>query len=99
MSTTFTTTLGAARRSSVETMGPSRRRRVREAPGAGAEIAGMAWAIEPLALFMATPAPMEGLEQRLDKASWKTGRLRESPMGATIELAVRSGKASFLGPG
>src|SRR5258706_13978364 len=37
MSTTFTTTLGAARRNSVETMGPSRSRRVRGAPGTGTE--------------------------------------------------------------
>src|SRR5258708_31193251 len=69
MSTTFTTTLGAARRSSVETMGPSRRRRVREAPGVGAGLAGPAWAIEALPLLIGTPAPVEGLEQRLDGAS------------------------------
>src|ERR1700704_1372616 len=97
MSTTFTTTLGAARRSSVETIGPSRRRRVRATPGAGAEIAGVAWVIEPLPSFIATPAPMREPEQRLDGASWKTGRLPESPIGSELSNFRQLRKISFLG--
>src|SRR5262249_2592407 len=61
MSTTLTMTFGAARRSSVETIGPSRRRRVGAAGGlavaivgeTAAEIAGVGWAIEALPFVMA----------------------------------------------
>src|SRR5215469_5111901 len=71
MSTTFTTTFGAARRNSVETIGPSRRRRVR-APGLVTDIAVADWAIEALPFVMAL-LPLQGLEQRLDDgASWES---------------------------
>src|SRR5712671_3914858 len=40
MSTTLTTTFGTASRRSVETMGPSRRRRRRDAPGFWAAVDG-----------------------------------------------------------
>ena len=53
MSTTFTTTFGAARRSSVEMIGPSSRRRVRADPGFAADFAVMDWVIKTLPLLMA----------------------------------------------
>src|SRR5215470_5391243 len=78
MSTTLTMTFGAARRSSVETIGPSRRRRVRAAGGfavaivgeTAAEITGAGWAIEALPFVMAL-LPLQGLEQRLDGSVFK----------------------------
>src|SRR6516225_8687841 len=66
ISTTLTMRLGAARRSSVETIGPSRRRRVRAAGGFVSVVAG--WAIKALPFVMAL-LPLQGLEQRLDGAS------------------------------
>src|SRR5215469_6860496 len=65
MSTTLTIRLGAARRSSVETIGPSRRRRVRAAGGFVTDNAVVGWAIETLPFVMAL-LPVQGLEQRLD---------------------------------
>src|SRR6516164_5392952 len=77
MSTTLTTTFGAARRSSVETIGPSRRRRVRAAGGFAVAIVGetaaeigAGWAIEALPFVMAL-LPLQGLEQRLDGSVFK----------------------------
>src|SRR6516162_11430549 len=71
ISTTLTMRLGAARRSSVETIGPSRRRRVRAAGGFEADITVTDWAIEALPFVMAL-LPLQGLEQRLDGASWES---------------------------
>src|SRR5215469_7225273 len=65
MSTTFTTTFGAARRNSVETIGPSRRRRVRAAGCLAADDVVVGSTIEALPLLMAL-LPLQGLEQRLD---------------------------------
>src|SRR5215471_7787183 len=92
MSTTLTTTFGAARRSSVETIGPSRRRRVRAAGGfavaivgeIAAEIAGVGWAIEALPFVMAL-LPLCGTGAALGRERLEdTGRLREGPMLSEI---------------
>src|SRR5262249_41243839 len=81
MSTTLTTTFAAARRSNVETMGPSRRRCVREALCTGVGLARTACATEPLP-FIATSYPHRGLAQRLDGASWENrAAADESPIG------------------
>src|SRR5262249_26770140 len=85
MRTTFTTTLGAARRSSVETMGPSRSRRVRAAPGASMDFAGTAWAIDPLPLFIGNSRPHGGAGAALGRSVLgKTGRLLESPIAREL---------------
>src|SRR6516165_8988318 len=99
MSTTFTTTLGAARRSSVETMGPSSRRRVREAPGVGREIAGAAWAIDPLPLVIGNSWPREGTGAALGRERLgKTGRLRLEPdWMCTIQFLSRGATHHFSG--
>src|SRR3954462_1639584 len=79
--TTFTTTLGAARRSRVEMIGASRRTRVRAAIAGFPAFAGGAEASVVLRLLMSAPCPraFAGLEQRLDGASWEAGRLQDKP--------------------
>src|SRR3974377_2528121 len=101
MSTTCTTMLGAARRNSVETMGPSGRRRVLEAPGAGKEIAGAAWAIDPLPLVIGNSWPREGTGAALGRERLgKTGRLRLEPdLMVTFSFFRRGATPHFLGPG
>src|SRR5215470_12404160 len=85
MRTTFTTTLGAARRSSVETMGPSRSRRVRAAPGAGTDSAGTAWAIDTLPLFIGNSCPRwRGWSSAWTERLGKTGWLLESPIAREL---------------
>src|SRR5215813_10768302 len=83
MSTTLTTTFGAASRSSVATIGPSRRRRVRAAAGFAVTAAVTARALEALAFvmlafvmlafvmlaFVMALPPVHRVEQRLDDAS------------------------------
>src|SRR6516162_6898909 len=97
MSTTLTMRLGAARRSSVETIGPSRRRRVRAAGGFTVEIAGAGWAIEALPFVMAL-LPLLGLEQHLDEASWESRAAAWEPDAGELFNSPAHGKASFLGP-
>jgi len=97
MSTTLTTTFGAAKRSSVATIGPSRRRRVRAAAGFAADgVVAAGMVLVRLAFVMALP-PVAGVEQRLDDASLKeAGRLRGSPTLAHLRAMSARGKASFL---
>src|SRR5262249_19093700 len=67
--TTLTTTLGAARRSSVETIGPSRKtRRVPAAAGRGTVVAAMAWASEPLPLGMGSSSLDRGAGAALGRS-------------------------------
>src|SRR5215468_4574242 len=94
MSTTLTTTFGAARRNSVETIGPSRRRRVRAAGGLVTDIAVAA--IEALPFVMAL-LPLQGLEQRLDGASWESRAAALEPDAGEVFNSPAHGKASFLG--
>src|SRR5262249_50205773 len=78
MSTILTTTFGAASRSSVATIGPSRRRRVRAEAGFAGAAGGTARALEALAFvmlafvmlaFVMALPPVHRVEQRLDDAS------------------------------
>src|SRR5262245_14834593 len=80
-------TLGAASRSSVETTAPSSRRRVREAFGSSGCAAVTAWMTEPLPLFIGNSCPRRDWSSAWTKASWETGRLHESPIGANHPIS------------
>src|SRR5215470_5966896 len=97
MRTTFTTTLGAARRSSVETMGPSRSRRVRAAPGAATDFAGTAWAIDPLPLFIGNSRPQGGAGAALGRSVLgKPGGCLRARLRANYPISRPKRNGSFL---
>ena len=100
--------LGADSRSNVGRIGPSSNSLVRAAPGCCADLTGAEVAeaiiggsndgeIAALRSFTRRSLPRRGLEQLLDDASWKAGRLRWSPTLTELFISPAQGKASFLG--
>jgi hypothetical protein len=96
----LTTTFGAARRSSVATIDPSRRRRVRAAAGFAADgVVAAGTVLVRLAFVMALP-PVAGVEQRLDgRVFAEAGRLRGGARRLLIYARCwRAAKHRFSGP-
>src|SRR5690349_20111863 len=101
INTTLTTTFGAARRSSVATIGPSRRRRVRAAAGllnAGVADPGTADALAlVMALVMALLPLRGGAALGRNASLGEAGRLQGSPTARHLVGSPMRGKAWFLG--